>query len=163
MVAFQNVLATRNDLGQLASMQNKLVRIALERLRLSIKEFLNELPPEMDRAYAEAISAVNANSSRIFIPTRPSLLKPGESLRIFINVSGKEKVRTVKLLTRSQASQIWRAIEARHAGRNVYAVNLGPFTAEDGIIEYYATAVGESEHRDPPHAPSNVYALNILS
>src|SRR5262249_56442479 len=40
MLEYQAVIATRNDQGQLASMQNKLVRISLERLRLSIKEFL---------------------------------------------------------------------------------------------------------------------------
>jgi hypothetical protein len=163
MVEFQSVIATRNDLGQLASMQNKLVRIALERLRLSVKEFLGELPPEMDQAYAQAISPAKANPPRVFIPTRPSLLKPGESLRIFINVSGGAGARTVKLVTRCQGSQNWKAIEAGHAGRNVYSVKLGPFTAADGAVEYFATVAGESEHSDPPHAPSNVYTLNILS
>ncbi|MGH9616528.1 MAG: hypothetical protein ACRD28_07270, partial [Acidobacteriaceae bacterium] len=48
MLQYQSAIATRNDQGQLASMQNKFVRIALERLRLSIKEFLNELPTEIN-------------------------------------------------------------------------------------------------------------------
>src|SRR5262249_44289517 len=68
MLEYQAVVATRNDQGQLASMQNKLVRIALERLRLSIKEFLGALPAEMDQAYAAAVSADGANPRRIFIP-----------------------------------------------------------------------------------------------
>ena len=100
MVEFQSVIATRNDLGQLASMQNKLVRFALERLRLSIKEFLTEFPEEVNRAYAAAISPVGANPPRIFIPPRPSLLKPGESVRIFINAPGHKAVVSVKLHTR---------------------------------------------------------------
>ncbi len=88
MLEFQGVIATRNDLGQLASMQNKFVRIALERLRLSIKEFVDELPPEMEQAYASAIAPETGIRPRLFIPTRPSLLKPAESLRIFIVAPG---------------------------------------------------------------------------
>lgn len=164
MVQYQAVIATRNDLGQLASMQNKLVRIALERLRLSIKEFLGELPPEMDKAYATAISPDGANLPRLFIPTRPSLLKPGESVRLFINCPGQQDVIAVKLLTRRQGAQKWDVTEASHAGRNVYSVKLGPFTASEGTIEYYAAASGSSQHlSDPPQAPLNVYTLNLLS
>jgi hypothetical protein len=164
MVQYQAVIATRNDLGQLASMQNKLVRIALERLRLSIKEFLDELPPEMDNAYAAAISPEGANPPRLFIPTRPSLLKPGESLRLFINCPGQKDVIAVKLLTRRHGTQQWDATEATHVGRNVYSVKLGPFAPGDGAIEYYAAASGSSQHlSDPPQAPLNVYTLNLFS
>jgi hypothetical protein len=163
MVQYQAVIATRNDLGQLASMQNKLVRIALERLRLSIKEFLGELPPEMDNAYAAAISPEGANPPRLFIPTRPSLLKPGESLRLFINCPGQKDVIAVKLMTRRQGTQQWDANEATHVGRNVYSVKLGPFAAGDDAIEYYAAAHGSSQHlSDPPQAPLNVYTLNLF-
>jgi hypothetical protein len=164
MVEYQAIVATRNDLGQLASMQNKLVRIALERLRLSIKEFLVELPLEMDQAYAAAISAKGANSARIFIPTRPSLLKPQDSLRIFINTPGQEEVISVKLMTRVLGAQRWEASEATHCGRNVYAAKLGPFAAGESVIEYYATAKGTSQAlTDPPQAPLNLYTLNLLS
>lgn len=164
MLDFQQVAATRNDLGQLASMQNKLVRIALERLRLSIKEFVVEFPPEMDKAYAEAISPEGANPQRLFIPTRPSLLKPEESLRIFINAPGQEGMATVKLMTRCRGAQTWKAQDATHAGRNVYFAKLGPFAATDGTIEYYATAPGKSsDMTDPPQAPANVYTLNLLA
>jgi hypothetical protein len=164
MVQYQAVVATRNDLGQLASMQNKFVRIALERLRLSIKEFLGELPPEMDQAYAAAISPDGSNPSRLFIPTRPSLLKPEESLRLFINAPGQQQVVSVKLMTRRQGAQKWEASDAIHAGRNVYTAKLGPFAASAGTIEYYAVASGSSSHlSDPPQAPFHVYTLNLLS
>lgn len=69
MLTFQAVISTRNDQGQLASMQNKYVRIALERLRLSIKEFLGELPASMDAAYNAAVSPDRANELRLFVPT----------------------------------------------------------------------------------------------
>ena len=164
MVQYQSVIATRNDLGQLASMQNKFVRIALERLRLSIKEFVPELPPEMDQAYAAAISPEGAAIPRLFIPTRPSLLKPEESLRLFINCPGQQSVIAVTLMTRRQGAQKWDATEATHVGRNVYSAKLGPFAAVDGAVDYYAVASGSSQDlSDPPQAPLNVYTLNLLS
>jgi len=163
MIDYQAVIATRNDQGQLASMQNKLVRIALDRLRLSIKELLGHLPPEMDKAYEAAISPDGANSPRVFIPTRPSLLKLGESLRLFILAPGQGVV-DVKLQTRRQGTSQWQSATATHVGRSVYTASLGPFKSEDGAIEYYATAPGESQSLcDPPQAPVNVYTLNILA
>lgn len=163
-VQYQSVIATRNDLGQLASMQNKFVRIALERLRLSIKEFVPDLPPEMDQAYAAAILPEDATTPRLFIPTRPSLLKLGESLRLFINCPGQQGIVAVKLMTRPQGAQKWDSTEATHAGRNVYSVKLGPFAAGNGAIEYYAAAAAGSQHlSDPPQAPFNAYTLNLFS
>ena len=150
-------------------MQNKFVRIALERLRLSIKEFLGKLPPEMEQAYATATSPESANPARLFVPTRPSLLKPGESLRIFIVAPGCGEMAEVKLLTRPQGNQTWRTSTAVHAGRSVYSATLGPFTAADRTVEYYATATagaqtaGKSQVLSaPPEAPVNLYMLNIL-
>jgi hypothetical protein len=164
MIEYQAVIATRNDLGQLASMQNKFVRIALERLRLSIKEFVHELPAEMDQAYAAAVSPEAANSPRLFVPTRPTLLKAGESLRIFIIAPGFEEVSEVNLLTRRQNTQGWRTLAAAHAGRSVYTAQLGPFQADDGAIEYYATAINKAQlFCDPPQAPVNVYTLTLLA
>ncbi len=169
MIEYQAVIATRNDLGQLASMQNKFVRIALERLRLSIKEFVNELPAEMDQAYAAAASPEAANSPRVFIPTRPSLLKAGESLRIFIIAPGiiapaLDGNAEVKLLTRRQNTQAWQTQAAAHAGRSVYTAQLGPFQKDDGAIEYYATAANNSQlFCDPPQAPLDTYTLNVLA
>ena len=163
MVQYQAAIATRNDQGQLASMQNKFVRLSLERLRLSIKEFLNELPPEMDAAYIAATSPEHANRARIFIPTRPSLLKSGESLRIFIVAPGQENVAEIKLLTRRQGTQSWQSSPAIHAGRSVYTGMLGPF-ADDDAIEYCATATSEQEPLSaPPQAPLHVYTLSILA
>ena len=68
MLQYQAVIATRPNQGQLASMQNKFVRISLERLRLSIKEFLGKLPLEMEQAYATATSPESANPARRLSP-----------------------------------------------------------------------------------------------
>lgn len=164
MLEFQHVIATRNDLGQLASMQNKFVRIALERLRLSIKEFIDELPQEMNLAYESAIAPEPGVTARLFIPTRPSLLKLGESLRIFIVAPGLEEGGSVALHTRHQGALQWKSVAAVHAGRDVYAAQLGPFDSTVEGIEYYASAnARENILCDPPQAPMNVYMLNLLS
>ncbi|MGC2162688.1 MAG: hypothetical protein WA634_12310 [Silvibacterium sp.] len=164
MLDYQGTIATRNDQGQLASMQNKFVRIALERLRLSIQEFVDELPPAMNQAYDAAVSSEQANPARIFVPTRPSLLKPGESLRLFIVAPGLHAGTTVvKFHTRREGQSEWQTQAATHAGRNVYTVQLGPFSAQEGMIQYYASA----DHAgvavvDPPEAPRNAYTLNMM-
>jgi hypothetical protein len=164
MLTYQAIVATRNDQGQLASMQNKLVRIALERLRLSIKEFLGDLPPSMDAAYMAAISPVDANPPRIFIPTRPSLLNAGESARIFIVAPGHAGLAEIKLYTHRPGDRQWESVTATHAGRSVYAAQLGPFQASDATIEYYAATAGSSSAMlAPPQAPAYLYTLNVLS
>ncbi|MGO8720192.1 MAG: hypothetical protein ACLQMO_13410 [Acidobacteriaceae bacterium] len=164
MVQYQAAIATRNNQGQLASMQNKFVRIALERLRLSIKEFLDELPPEMDAAYRAAVSPEHANRMRLFLPTRPSLLRPGESLRIFIVAPNQPNILAIQLLTRRQGTQAWQSSRAMHAGRSVYTAKLGPFAAGDDTIEYCATATGEQGILSvPPQTPQHVYTLSVLA
>jgi hypothetical protein len=164
MLEYQAVIATRNDQGQLASMQNKFVRLSLERLRLSIKEFLNELPDEMNTAYSAAITQAAANRARVFIPTRPSLLKPGESLRIFIVVPGQKDILPIQLLTRRQGAQAWQSSSVTHVGRSVYAAKLGPFQANDDVIEYYATTAREQGNlTSPVEAPQRTYTLSVLA
>ncbi len=163
MLTYQAVVATRHDQGQLASMQNKFVRIALERLRLSIKEFVDELPPAMDAAYVAAISPASANPPRLFVPTRPSLVNAGDSIRIFIIAPGQTDIIDVKLHTRRLGEQQWKSVSADHAGRAVYSAELGPFQASDATIEYYAAAPGNpSTMSAPPQAPVNLYTLNVL-
>ena len=117
----------------------------------------------MDRAYVMAVSPEAANSPRVFIPTRPSILKAGESFRIFIIAPGLEGISEVRLLIRRQNTQEWQTQAAAHAGRSVYTAQLGPFQKDDGAIEYYAAAVNNSQlFCDPPQAPSNLYTLNVL-
>ena len=163
MVEYQAAIATRNDQGQLASMQNKFVRLALERLRLSIKEFLNDLPEEMNTAYIAAATPTGANRARIFIPTRPSLLKPGDALRIFIVAPGQQNILQIQLRTRRQGTQAWQSSAATHVGRCVYAAKLGPFAAGENVVEYFAIA-GERENLiAPPQAPQRTYTLSVLA
>jgi len=165
MLTYQSIVSTRNDQGQLASMQNKFVRISLERLRLSIKEFLGELPAEVNQAYESAITATSACSTRVFMPTRPSLLAAGDAVRVFIVVPGEEAVANVLLHVRPQGRNEWSSQTAKLAGRHVYEAHLGPFEARTAIAEYYvsATIVGHGvPHLAPLEAPQHVYRLSVL-
>ena len=88
MLDFQSVVATRNDLGTLASLHNKFVRLALVRLRLSMKDYLGELPPQVEELYNQVILPDPHAATRLFVPTRPTMLKPGESVRLTIIAPG---------------------------------------------------------------------------
>jgi hypothetical protein len=166
MLDFQDIIATRNDQGQLSSMQNKFVRIALERLRLSMSEFVDDLPPSVDQAYQAATTPDHANPPRVFIPTRPSLLNPGQVLRLFIVAPGiGPEAADVRLHLRPEGQTDWETQAAQHAGRNVYTVQLGPFSQQERTVHYYASArSGDASSRlvDPPQAPSNTYSVNLI-
>ncbi len=136
MLHFQRIVATRNDLGTLASMQNKFVRLALYRLRLSLAEYLGQLPPEVERMFAEAIRADSAAPARVFLPTRPTLLGKGEKVRVYIVVPGGVAPESVMLLTRARNARTWDASPAKLAGRRTYTATLGPFAPEAGLVDY---------------------------
>ena len=171
MLQFQGIVATRNDLGQVASMQNKLVRIAIERLRLSLAEFVGDLPPEAQQVYETSIAPVENPVPRVFLPTRPSLLKPGEPLRLFIVTSGlrddsaprheggsapavlpgREGDSAPVLLTRRAGDSDWSRVRARHEGRGVFSVMLGPFDGGAATIQYRLEVQGpDGLLSDPP-------------
>jgi hypothetical protein len=134
---FQRIACTRNDLGTLASMHNKLVRLALYRLRLSLREYLGESLPEVEQAFTGATQRDAGAQGRVFIPTRPTLLSRGESIRITIVAL---EAGSVALNYRPAGSRNWARTPAKLAGRRTYEAVLGPFTGEDGWVEYYASA-----------------------
>ena len=51
------------------------------RLRASMKEFLGELPPEVERLFAEVREPDAKAAPRAFVPTRPTVLRKGEARR----------------------------------------------------------------------------------
>ena len=69
-------------------MHNKYERLALYRLRASMKEFLGELPPEVERSFAESREPDGKAAPRAFVPTRPTVLRKGERVRINVVVPG---------------------------------------------------------------------------
>lgn len=139
MLDYQSIVATRNDLGQLASMHNKLVRLALVRMRLSMREYLGELPPEVEQMYAQAIAPDGQMAARIFLPTRPTLFGNQETARLTIVAPGVEEVRSVAVHTRLHGGA-WISKPAKLVQRRTYEGVLGPFAGAAEYVEYYATA-----------------------
>ncbi|MCX6638052.1 MAG: hypothetical protein NT090_23595 [Acidobacteria bacterium] len=161
MLAFQQVVATRNDLGTLTSMHNKFVRIALVRLRLSIQEWLGELPPETEKLLEEVTGPDASAPVRLFVPTRPTLLGRGERVRILIVAPGGGTVRTVMLHTRLRGAGKWTATPAKLLGRRTYQAMLGPLDGAE-LAEYYVSAaIGGAKLTAPPDAPVNTYCLTL--
>src|SRR5262249_9706771 len=97
MLRYQSIVATRNDQGQLASMHNKYVRLAIHRLSLSILDYLGDLPEELQKASKEALQTPTEIPARLFLPTRPGLVVGGERVRVLIVAVGNAPVGDVTL------------------------------------------------------------------
>jgi len=164
---YQEIVSTRNDLGQLASMHNKYERLALVRLRASLKEFLGELPPEVEQTFAESREPDAKAAPRAFVPTRPTLLRKGEQVRINVVVPGPAKVLRATLFTRSQESQAWSPAPMKLIQRRTYTAELqwretiGPF------LDYYVAAEVEADGArkiitTPPEAPQRFHTVTLV-
>lgn len=157
---FQRIVATRNDLGTLASMHNKFVRLSLFRLRLSLQEYAGELLP-MEKAFSVTMRPDEQASDRLIVPTRPGLLGRGEQLRIRMIATGSKPVGRAALHVRSRWPPQWVVVRAELAGRCTYEASLSSFGTEP--LEYYASAdLGGETVVSPPDAPRNTYRVTIL-
>jgi hypothetical protein len=159
MLHFQRIVANRNDLGTLASKQNKFVRLALYRLPLSIQEYLGAMPPEIESLREQMLRPDPEAPARLFLPTRPTLLRPGESLRIMIVAPGGPPPESVALYTRIRGTGEWSPVPAKLLGRHTWEAALGPFRAAGSLVDYYARA---GRLTAPFDAPRLFYTVTIL-
>ena len=150
VLCFQGIVATRNDLGALASIHNKFVRLALARLRLSMKEYLGQLPAETEDLYAQITRTEEKTAVRLFVPTRPSLLASGEKVRVSVVSTG---LGAVTLHARPGGSAAWSRVPAKLTARKSYEVTLGPFAPGAAYVEYYVSA---GDLRTPTYAATLV-------
>ncbi len=140
VLAFQHTVATRNDLGMLASIHNKFVRIATFRLRASLLEFLDELPPEAEAARVRALAPDTDLEATVIVPTRPTRLSPGEQVLITAVAPGTRELTEILLRWRTFGTDVWHQVKMQHVGRRTYAHEL---SASEGIamgIEYLVQA-----------------------
>jgi hypothetical protein len=163
---YQEIVSTRNDLGQLASMHNKYERLALYRLRASIKEFLGELPPETERLFAEVRQPDPKAMPRAFVPTRPTVLRKGEHVRISAVVAGVAQVARVTLFTRAKDSDQWNPSPMSLTGRRTYAGEI-KWQEAGPLMDYYVQAEIEiggvkKALTSPPEAPARFYTVTLL-
>jgi hypothetical protein len=152
ILCFQRIVATRNDLGTLASMHNKFERLALVRLRLSMKEFLGDLPTQTEEAFRQAVRPDTEAPARLFVPTRPTMLARGESVRLMLVATGEAPIGNVALHMRARGAASWSTVAAHLLGRRTYEAHLGPLDSSPSLAEYYFSAnVGENKLKTQPY------------
>lgn len=175
---FQNIVATRNDLGTLASMHNKYERLALFRLPASIKEYLIDLPPEIQKSTEESLRADSEAPFRVFIPTRPTVLGRGERVRAFAVVAGNvapasrrpgesRRQTPPSLFTRHSGSPAWNEAAMTLVGRRTYVADLEAPDQGSSFLYYYVrskftTPKGTQRITAPVEAPQRFYTLTLL-
>ena len=166
LLDYQEIVSTRNDLGQLASMHNKYERLALYRLRASMKEFLGELPPETERLFEEVRQPDPKAKARAFVPTRPTVLRKGEHARVSAVVAGAGQVASVTLFTRAKDSDQWDRLPMSLAHRRTYAGEI-KWQETAPLMDYYVQAEIETggvkrTFTSPPEAPARFYTVTLL-
>jgi hypothetical protein len=165
LLDFQEIVSTWNDVGTVASLHNKYERVAMFRLPASMKEYLLELPAEM-QAEIEKTRKPDPNAPvRVFIPTRPTVLAKGERVRVLAIVQGGQRAAAPVLFTRISGATAWSQQPMKLLGRRTYAADLAP-EGKAPFLEYYVsaqvqTAKGVAGVSDPPEAPSRAYGLTL--
>lgn len=167
LLDYQQIVTERNEQGALASVHNKYERLALIRLRLSMKEFLGELPPEVETLFHLVRQRDTAARPRVFIPTRPSALAPGEKVRIFAVATGGEQTPRARLFVRRVSSEQWRSFPMDRVGRRTFVREIEAGKGDAPLLEYYVEAefFGENGSRlqtAPVGAPEKCYDVTLL-
>lgn len=164
---FQEIVSTRNDLGTLASIHNKYERLALFRLPASMKEFLLDLPPEVQKAANESLGPDSKARPRVFIPTRPSVLAVGEHVRVFAVAVGGQAVNPPALFVRRRSSGAWDSTLMTRVGRRTFSAQIEAAKAEEPLLDYYVRAEfnasgGRLAACAPAEAPNRFYTLTLV-
>jgi hypothetical protein len=164
---FQDIVSTRNDLGMLASIHNKYERVALFRLRASLKEFLGQLPPEVELAFEDARRPADDSAPRVIVPTRPTVLRKGERVRILAIVPGALPAKGVRLHIRPSGSPNWSTTTMKLAGRKTFLAEIAAPEGEAMRLDYYVETdfpgTGPNLKATAPFlAPIYAYTMTII-
>jgi len=164
LLTYQQMVSERNEQGALASVHNKFERLALIRLRLSMKEYLGELPPDVESLFHEVRRKDATAHPRVFIPTRPSALGPGEKVRIFAVAPGGESMPQVRLFLRRAGSDDWQSFAMEPAGRRTFVKEIEGEKVDMPLLEYYVAAefTGPGGSHMLTGAPEKCYGITLL-
>jgi hypothetical protein len=117
-----------------------------------MKEFLGQLPAETEEAFRQAVRPDTEAPARLFVPTRPTLLARGESVRLMLVAPGEAPATNVALHVRPRGAASWQTVAARLLGRRTYEARLGPLDSSASLAEYYFSAnVGENKLKTQPY------------
>ena len=161
ILRFHGAVATRNDLGTLASLQNKFVRLALDRLPLSMAEFLDRMPSEVEQAVADAVGPPDTETPlRLIVPVCPTMLARGEKVRLLAIVPAVGDVSGVVLRTRVGSTE-WTERPFKLLGRKTWEAWLECPASPVPLMEYAVTARIRGQLL---HAPvEGAYRLTLMS
>jgi hypothetical protein len=167
LLTYQQMVSERNEQGALASTHNKFERLALFRLRLSMKEYLGQLPAEVETLFHKLRQSDRTIHPRVFIPTRPSALGLGDKVRIFAVAPGGESLPRVKLFLRSGSGGEWQSFRMQPVGRRTFVKEIEAGKADSPLLDYYAEAAFSSSSGDhlltaPAGAPGLHYTVTVL-
>jgi hypothetical protein len=167
LLIYQQMVSERNEQGALASVHNKFERLALIRLRLSMKEYLGELPADVETLFQEVRRPDAQLGPRVIIPTRPSALGQGEKVRIFAVAPGGNSAPQVRLFLRRAAGEEWQSFSMEPVGRRTFMREIEGNKADVPILEYYASAEftgpgGSHALTAPAGAPEHCYSITLL-
>jgi hypothetical protein len=133
------------------------VRIALDRLPLSMAEFLDEMPPEVAQAAREARKPDEEAPARLIVPVRPTMLAKGEKVRVLAIVPGAAAVQSVVLKMRPAGAAAWTERPFKLLGRKTWEAWLEVPATAGPVMEYEVAA---SQGGKPMSA--GVYRLTVL-
>jgi hypothetical protein len=141
--------------------------MALFRLRASMKEFLGELPPETERLFNELRQRDPAAKPRIFVPTRPTMLRQGEPIRVMVVAPGGEAVRQVVMHTRTRRTEPWNTSPMKLVGRRTFECVISGPEKDTNYLDYYADAqfqvLGRAVSSTAPlEAPERFYTISVV-
>ncbi|MEJ2009108.1 MAG: hypothetical protein P8Z30_13300 [Acidobacteriota bacterium] len=167
LLIYQRMVSERNEQGALASVHNKFERLALIRLRLSMKEYLGELPVEVETLFHQVRGKDAFAQPRLFVPTRPSALAPGEKVRIFAVAPGGDSAPRVRLFLRRAGSGEWHFSPMELVGRRTFVKEIEGKKTDAPLVEYYVAAEfpgpdGKRSLTAPAGAPEKCYSITLL-
>ena len=137
-----------------------------------MKEYIGQLPPEVEKLYEEVRRPITSHPPRVFIPTRPTLLRPGESVRIFaLVVEHPHHEHEVQLLTRVSGAKPWASSPMKQLGRQTYKGELNAPRDGSAFLDYFVRAkavdpyvhphMGGQDLTCPPQAPEYFYTVTV--
>jgi len=135
-------------------------------LAASMKEFLGELPASVQKAQVDLLKPDPEALTRVFVPTKPTLLLKNERVRLTAVAPGAQPVSGMALFTRVGKDPKWSQLKMQLAGRRTYTAQLGPFDSRAGFVDYYVEAEVSGKSKlsrltAPLEAPKYTYTLTL--
>jgi hypothetical protein len=121
----------------------------------------------VERSFAESREPDGKAAPRAFVPTRPTVLRKGEHVRITAVVPGPAKVVRATLFTRSQETQAWSPSPMKLEQRRTYTGELQWRETTGTLLDYYVAAEVEAAGATkiltaPPEAPRRFCTVTLL-